>query len=604
MRLRVFALALFAYAASGACYPAAGAGVDPPALSFYFPVGLTVSRGGNVLYAVNSDFDLQWNGGTIQSLDLHKIRRDTVTLIGNLPGVQNLPYALPFQTDAAAPTCPSGPPIISPLFDAGVEPGWVCAPPTNASFYMRDAVAIGAFATDMQLSRMTRPCLNSTVPCPPASRLFVPVRGDASLTWADVADDSPNTVPQASDTADTYRPFKLDCGIRDADRRCDALHHAGNDAYAAGNTRNVTMPGEPFGMAQSEDGSAIVITHQSVTNSTLFSAFTPGEKVPPPDSPPNDTLLPAIQFIATNVPTGGIGIAAIPHTTDAFLECIPDPTTAACKAIFPRPAFLQTSRASAQVALVRYYDDEGDLFPSNPYRPFIQNEANFLLNVNAGTTDFARGIAIDPSPRIRCKAGITVAPSDPTYPALAQACAQIPARVFIASRGPSSLIIGEVGEPISVGGSYSADLTVFTDNVPLPAGPSAVRIAPVIDHEGNYSLRVFVVCFDSNQIIVWDPDQKQIDTVITVGLGPFALAFDPFDYTAAALGQKVDAAAPGPDADINLKTYRFAYVGSFTQSYMQVLDLDNTNATTTTLGSPTYGTVVYTVGVPTSPKGS
>ena len=52
-----------------ACYPAAGEGVDPPAFTFYFPVGLAVSKGGNVLYAVNSDFDLQWNGGTIQSLD-------------------------------------------------------------------------------------------------------------------------------------------------------------------------------------------------------------------------------------------------------------------------------------------------------------------------------------------------------------------------------------------------------------------------------------------------------------------------------------------------------------------------------------------------------
>jgi len=41
-----------------ACYQS-GDGVAPPPNSFYFPVGLAVSRGGNVLYAANSDFDLQ-----------------------------------------------------------------------------------------------------------------------------------------------------------------------------------------------------------------------------------------------------------------------------------------------------------------------------------------------------------------------------------------------------------------------------------------------------------------------------------------------------------------------------------------------------------------
>ena len=53
-----------------------------------------MSRGGNVLYAVNSDFDLQWNGGTIQSLDLHLIRRHTVMTIQD-PTDPEHPLALP-----------------------------------------------------------------------------------------------------------------------------------------------------------------------------------------------------------------------------------------------------------------------------------------------------------------------------------------------------------------------------------------------------------------------------------------------------------------------------------------------------------------------------
>src|SRR5512135_2369770 len=112
MRLRVrtllplvlpLAAVAAAVATTPACYPAAGEGVDPPAFNFYFPVGLAVSRGGNVLYAINSDFDLQWNGGTIQSLDLHLIRRHTVTAIANPSNLDDagLPLALGADPNAS-----------------------------------------------------------------------------------------------------------------------------------------------------------------------------------------------------------------------------------------------------------------------------------------------------------------------------------------------------------------------------------------------------------------------------------------------------------------------------------------------------------------------
>ena len=575
------ALALGLGAASGlssACYPQAGEGVDPPALSFYFPVGLTVSRGGNVLYAVNSDFDLQWNGGTIQSLDLHLMRRHAVMAIAN-PSDPNLPLALPTDQDAS---CPGGPPIVTSLNDAGVVPGWACAPPTNASFYMRDSAAIGAFATDVQLSVVEDPNAAGH------SRLFIPVRGDASLTWAEVTDDDPSVPPTSSDTPATYAPFQLDCGVRDAHSRCDSLHKTGNNASQPGDTRLVTMPGEPFGMAQSDDGQAIVITHQTDVLSTLFSTFTPGTQ----------NQIPAIQFVLSGVPTGGIGIAAVPHDPLAWPECYPDATTDACKAVLPRPAFLQTSLAAAQVALIRYYSDIGG-GASSLFRPFISDEANYTLNVGAGTTDFARGIAIDPAPRIRCLA--LYSPSDPNYQAEAENCIRAnPARVFVASRGPAALLVGRVGQIITQDGSYDADYVTFDKSIPLPTGPSAVKIAPIVDRKGNYGLRVFVVCFDSNEIIDINPDApdgQELEAVIPVGLGPYALAFDPFDYQAAALGKP--APVPSVDGDLGLRPYRFAYVASFTHSFMQIVDLDLSQPDQTT-----WATVVYNVGVPTPPKGS
>ena len=45
------------------CY-STGEGPDPSA-ALYVPVGLAVSPAGDALYAANSDFDLQFNSGTV-----------------------------------------------------------------------------------------------------------------------------------------------------------------------------------------------------------------------------------------------------------------------------------------------------------------------------------------------------------------------------------------------------------------------------------------------------------------------------------------------------------------------------------------------------------
>ncbi|HVH46697.1 MAG TPA: hypothetical protein VM925_30355, partial [Labilithrix sp.] len=64
----ILPLLLIGLVADSGCYDT-GDGTAPPLDSFYFPVGIRVSHGGTVLYAVNSNFDLQYNGGTLQSYD-------------------------------------------------------------------------------------------------------------------------------------------------------------------------------------------------------------------------------------------------------------------------------------------------------------------------------------------------------------------------------------------------------------------------------------------------------------------------------------------------------------------------------------------------------
>jgi hypothetical protein len=589
--------------AVASCY-STGDGTAPPLRQLYYPVGLQVSAGGTVLYAVNSDFDLQFNGGTLQSYDLGLIRKHTLDIIAD-PRNPNVPI-LSRDTLAANPVCPQ-------RADTTIDLGQTCAPPVDSTFYVRDSAVIGAFATDLMLSRPpSELAVNAARPagepplCPqpvngvaapkcPAfgtrrfDRLFTPVRGNASLTWASVARDTPDSIAPADPTM-PYAPFVLDCG-QDSSGRCGGDHTAGSNPDEPGNTRHITMPGEPFGMTASEDGESIIITHQNETKTSLFNTGLSRSQL---DSPGPDTApRPSLQFVLDGLPFGGVGVASIPHDRDAF------PASQS----FPHAAFLWTSRSVAEVDLLRQYPDEtGGLTASEP-RPFLDREGAIPIVVSAGGSD-SRGIVIDRTPRIACKAKVVARPVDPTkgrtqaqFDAELLACAQKPARVFIANRSPSSLIIGEVGGSATGDANFDPDRLVLHSSIPLSAGPSKLYLAPVVEKDGAYALRVFAVCFDSATIFVYDPDAEQLENVIRVGLGPFAMAFDPFNLDDVATHAQVpfDTRVAGS----GLRRYRFGYIASFTNSYVQVLDLDNAQA-----NRATFEHVVFTLGSPQQPKGS
>lgn len=577
-------LLLIASVVDTGCYDS-GDGSAPPLQKFYFPVGLKVSHGGNVLYAVNSNFDLQYNGGTVQSYDLWLIRQDALRMILHPPAA---------CLDSAGP----GP---QPLGEA-------CAPPVDSQMYVRDSAVIGAFATDLLLSRPPSELQGEFLRArdgkpsktkdhaddPPVSagndtfdRLFVPVRGNATLTWARVERDAFGAKPPSDRNAkERYGPFRIDCG-QDRSKRCDAVHQIGEDPNEEGNTRHLTLPGEPFGATISEDGTSIVMTHQNTTKATLFSTGLSRTRNE------GDRPRPAIEFIVDKVPEGGVGIAGVPHDPDAFLGALD----------LPRPAFLQTSRSIPAVTLIRRYsDEEGGVRPATP-RPFLAVETTFPITASAAGTD-SRGIAIDPTPRLACKA--RVAPVSPTMTVeerdrQIQACARKPARVFIANRSPASLLVGDVGAGEGTEGAYDPDRLTIHTSVPLSAGPSKVYLAPIVDRDGAYALRVFVVCFDSATVFVYDPEAGALENVIRVAPGPFAMAFDPFSFEDVAKHAQVpiEQATTDTGEKMELRRYRFAYLASFTQSFVQIVDLDNA------VPDPaTFERVVYTLGHPTNPKGT
>jgi hypothetical protein len=139
-------------------------------------------------------------------------------------------------------------------------------------------------------------------------------------------------------------------------------------------------------------------------------------------------------------------------------------------------------------------------------------------------------------------------------------------------------------------------------SVPLLTQPSRVYLAPIVGASGQLQLRVFVVNYESSTIQIIDPNDPDLALVDTlyVGAGPFAMAFDPFtleDVVHSSLNIPPYGSELDPDPNVaGLNRYRFAYVASFTDSYVQVIDLD--------ARQPTFEAVVYNLGYPTPPKGT
>src|SRR5271165_552590 len=201
-RWLVLPAAGLATAVAAGCFTA-GQGTQPPLNSFYFPTGLTVSPDGKYLYAINSDFDLQWNGGTLQSYDLAGIRQNAATLVqANASHAKTAPsfgkYKVPFN-----PNCQNSAPQ-SLGNQLGVHVGANCAPPVDSTQYVLDRAIVGAFAEDLKIVELP------AADCPGCLRLFAPMAGNSTVTWADVGS---LTAPSST----------LHCG-QGADSRCDGAH--------------------------------------------------------------------------------------------------------------------------------------------------------------------------------------------------------------------------------------------------------------------------------------------------------------------------------------------------------------------------------------------
>ena len=525
-RAAALAGALAAVGLVGGCL-IGSSGIVPPTKQIYFPTAMVVSPGRTTLYVANSDFDLQFNGGTVQALAL-----------GGNGGLRTTARTVANQLQAGATQSQACTAIgAKPNDQAFQHPGPCTA--LSANPFIQKSATIGAFASSATiLSRSDGQ---------PGQRLFLAVRGDPSVTYFDVTDDrDPSNLVAPCSSA-----ICLECGAAASSNRCGRSHLIGTDPFT--NPRLLLLPTEPAGIDGTaipvESGDALVVANQTTASASLVVNRWPGASATGP----------TLEFVLPNLASDPISVTAIP---------LPRYAQVAAQSTGYLPSFIISHQNAADLTVVQYQSDE----QSRPARPFISLEAIVPVTLSNIGTD-QRGIAIDATLRQACEA--TCAATDLMC---MQNCVAIPLDLYVASRSPAALLVGQIVSTIQISNGQPGirDSFSLTESFPLTTGPSLVRIGKVVGPDGTLQPRVFVVSFDGRYIFGFDPTIRDFDIHLKTGRGPFGLGID------------AGTADDGSGAEAYL------YVGHFTESYIGVVDLDTRR--------PTYGSFLVNVGPPAAPR--
>lgn len=522
-------LALFGGAALALSCNQAGAGIEPPTNQIYFPVALALEpQEGKWLYVVNSNFDLQFNQGTVQSLDVSRLREvarrpcsqdehcESGQVCDNSPSEENGGEASFFCVDSAGAQAgkPCGPWEEKNPSDRVTTPGRCGAvsledPADGGPSLLIDAVSTAAFATDAVL--ISRPEEEAEGGAP--LRLFVPIRGDASLHFIDSDEEG-----------------RFQCGQSEFGGSCSEDYQV-QEAPTQDPEEPLRVPSEPYGIAASPDGRHVMIAHQTAGRASAYV---------------NDwQSKPRLSYVMEDLPTAPMGATYVPAP-----QSWASPERASSH-------FLLSFRNNANLRLLRFFEVDSE----EEYGPhgFIYSEGEALISTNVNGLD-SRGILLDDS--LRREAEEQCGEDEECL----KEAARIPVEVYVANRSPNSLIVGQTRQ-VDADNPMQA-LPTFHDTIPLTQGPSRVIRGYVVNQEGERVRRIFVLCFDSAVIYVIDPVRRRVESEIFTGRGPHSLVFDPHP------------------------NYPLAYVGHFTDSYLGVLHLDQRfphtfGAMVATIGTPT-----------------
>jgi hypothetical protein len=472
--------------AAAACVAAIGCGLNqegigPPNNQIFYPGAIRVDpTNGRWLYVVNSNSDLRYNDGTLVAVDLDAVNADRKldNAWGNCPSVN---YIYPSSSPAKPPA--NGPQTTS---------AYCCWDTLDSNVlncdergYIKSAVKIGSFGSAIEIQPpdptpdvRIRPDPDNKKkmykidprPATQKSRLFMGVRGNASITWVDA--DATVDPPTFDCTGDTNPDDFVECN----------LDHRVVDEPNPNNANPVpVLPDEPYALAidspapvPDPDPAKSFADQQPL----FFVGHLRGGFLSAIDVTATPTLLGSFGTIFPGDVNGSLGVTSLTVTTSG----VNTGHIFATSRFLPRAgAFIPISSSGRNV---------------NPYPDptvFLANAGDGFVSPLAGSE--IRGIQVIP--------GIN--------------------RTYLLQRTPPALVGFD-----TLGGQ-----NVATDVVEMCQGPTFLHMSPPYRPsiiatgatDTDTDKRLFVSCFEAGEVYVVDPYVPQIISIIEVGRGPAGLAF-------------------------------------------------------------------------------
>jgi DNA-binding beta-propeller fold protein YncE len=207
--------------------PADAEDVRPPESAFYFPIGAAISPDESVLFVSNANSDLRYGSSSLQVVDLDLVDARVRTWVDD----GQLPAGCTRDLEGR---------------------GTAVCPEEDADFLRADAtVRMGNFAGEVRVQARADG----------AVRVFVPSRGDPSITWGDY----------------TAASGEIDCGGTGSYPRCDSDHlitRLREDAEL------IPLTVEPFGMYIDSARGHLVVAHLTTGNISLITTPPDGDEPP------------------------------------------------------------------------------------------------------------------------------------------------------------------------------------------------------------------------------------------------------------------------------------------------------------------------------------
>jgi len=513
--------------ASGGC-TLHQAGVTPPDDRIFFPSGGVVDPEGGWLYVVNSNSDLRYNAGTIVAIDLTAARLAYLAAQGTAPLCAYDPRYVP--TSNQLPCWDTTDRNILNVDDHGL-------------IDRSATVRIGSFAGTPLIQTFTDAQVTMSDPSGAAHavdrRLFVPVRGDTSITFMNLAHaSSPQRFYCTGDRESPVRalangetgalaqePFAACDPQWRITREDDPLQ---SSSYAnVPDDQIVRLPDEPYALALDDTTNLLFVGHLRGYVSLIDVSIGDPRQVPS----------------LVNVNNGVVGADASGSIGITSLTIHPNGSNCG-KEIYAASRFRPQANAFGVYGLNQATRCVGKAQGSADAEGLVIVPNGASLSTGVAGSD-TRGVEFVNSKYV---------PPGALLPPVPQNQNSSPDRAFLIQRNP----------PTMVGIDLSTQLPLST--MEICQGPT--QLAQPKDLQGNPLFGIpllFITCFDSGELYIVDPSVPQIRTIIPVGREPINTVFDPNDPTRA-------------------------YVITFGENNVSVVDLDPL--------SPTVNRVIERIGYP------